>query len=356
MEQVQRMVEEVFPLVVHAARTALRAKLQSKGITVVSQGRDLGEIVTDMDLDASRLLLEGDGLRFPGLRSTHPGSFSEEQDSPMRREARTLYEVDPCDGTGDAVKTKDAEPDKVMSPTVLVTFLARNWAYEPFRPVAGMIYHVLGEFAVIGGEGQVFVGYAHEDRTFMEVPHRVNMGTAWHDLRPLRIGRRAAYPQKVAHESFLPFLCEWYEERRMGPSPWPWVEVVEVPVGGAGLQALQLLRSVITLDDRGAIPAWHNLEPIDIIWNTQPDWKTWDTDPIEAIAEALGFPLRPTDVGGQLTWNTNASAALLSDMHHRNGWVLAANPIVQQGVLITAAEWGSGGRGHLLGDLLKKDY
>lgn len=355
MGPVQRMVEEVFPQVVRAARTAVRAKLLAKGVTVVNQGSDLGEIVTDMDLDASRLLLEGDGRRFPGLRAAHPGSFSEEQDSPMRLEALALYEVDPCDGTGDAVKTKDAEPGKMMSPTVLVTFLVRNWAYEPFRPVAGLIYHVLGEFAVIGGEGQVLVGYADGDRNFVEVPHRVNMGTSWHDLRPLRIGRRTAYPQKVAHESFLPFLYEWYEGK-MGPSPWPWVEVVEVPVGGAGFQALQLLRSVITIDDRGAVPAWDNLEPIDIIWNTQPDWKTWDTDPIQSIADALGFSLRPTNVGGQLTLNTNASAALLSDMHHRSGWVLAANPVVQQGVLITAAEWGSGGSGHLLGDLLKKDY
>lgn len=353
MEQVQLMRDVVFPLVVHAARTAVRAKLASKGVRIVSAGRDLGEIVTDMDFDASKLLLDGDGRRFSGLRSIHPGSFSEEQDSPVRRQAHALYEVDPCDGTGDAVATKDVYPDKVMSPTVLVTFLERNWDYEPFRPVVGLIYHVLGEFAVIGGEGKVFVGYADGDRNFMEVSHRVNMGTAWHDLRPLRIGRRTAYPQHAAHESFLPFLEEQCESNY---SLWPWCSVSVVPVGGAGLQALQLLRSVISLDDRNAIPAWEALEPIDIIWNTQPDWKTWDTDPIEAIARALGFPLRPTSIGGQLVWDTNASAATLSDMHHKSGWVLAANPIVQQSVLITAADWGSGGRGCLLEDLLKKDY
>lgn len=352
MGRLDEMVEVVFPLVAYAARTAVRAKLVSRGVEIVSAGRDLGEIVTDMDLDASRVLLDDGERRFRGLRSIYAGSFSEEQDSPMRREARALYEVDPCDGTGDAVATKDNDSDEVMSPTVLVTFLERGSVSSLFRPVVGLIYHVLGEFAVIGGEGRVLVGKADHDGRFVEVAHRVNMGITWHDFRPLRIGCRTAYQQHVAHKSFLPFLEEQCESNY---PLWPWCSVLVVPVGGAGLQALQLLRSVISLDDPDDIPAWTKLEQIDIIWNTQPDWKTWDTDPIEAIAAALGFPLRPTSVDGRLVWDTNASNATLSDMHHKSGWVLAANPRVQQCVLITAADWGDGGE-HLLGDLLKKDY
>lgn len=306
MGQLERMVEVLFPQVVNACRNAVLPRLREKGITVVSHGADFGEIVTDMDIGASALLLDGvEGKG--GLRRLLPGSFSEESDSPRRRDALVLYENDPCDGTGDAVATRDA--GAIVGPTNLTAYLERPTNNDPFMPVVGLIYDVLGEYAIIGGVGHVLLGRASEDGSFVPVPFRLVQDAFDITRQPIKIGRRRAYPQTNAHERFPAFLGL----HGMG--------IMQVSVGGAGTQALQLFRSHIVPVNQADLPAFARLERIDAIVNAQPDWKTWDTDPTIAIARALELP-DATDLFGD-PLRENAAAPTMSDMHHRQGFVLA---------------------------------
>ena len=336
MNRVSEMVEWVFPQVVRACRKAVLPRLRDKGITIVSRGADFGEIVTDMDLGASALLLDG-GEGNEGLRNRLPGSFSEESDSLQRMGAVVLYENDPCDGTGDAVATRDT--GAIVGPTNLTARLERPTADSRFTPIVGMIYDVLGEYAIIGGEGRVLLGRANEAGGFVPVRFYRVQETIAASRQPTRIGIRRAYPQTNAHVRFPAFLG-------LGG-----VGIEQIPVGGAGTQALQFFRSRIVPVNSADLPAFARLEPIDAIVNAQPDWKTWDTDPTLAIAGVLGLP-DATDLFGEAL-RENAAASAMSDMHHRSGFVLAYDANLRDFFTGKAREFRDA---YPELNLLKKDY
>ena len=123
---------------------------------------------------------------------------------------------------------------------------------------------------------------------------------------------RRCYPQDNAHMEFPNFLAS------------QGFKIRQVSAGGAGLQSLQLLRRFVELENPKDLPEFHHLEPIDVLFNTQPDWKTWDVDPSTILMRKLWCAGQPTDIyGGPL--QANAAGSELSDMHHTKGILMANN-------------------------------
>ena len=80
-EEIATIVERL----VRVNRAVTRPFIQKKtGLEVVAEGQNFGEIVTNADIGISNALLNGGVPGVPGFRSTHPGSFSEEDDTPER--------------------------------------------------------------------------------------------------------------------------------------------------------------------------------------------------------------------------------------------------------------------------------
>lgn len=316
---------EVLKDVVKVNRAVTRPYLEKKtGLKVVSKGRDFGEIVTEADIGISDALLNGHGVKgITGFRQRYLGSFSEEQDYPLERQsALILLQLDPMDGTGDFKKTYQTE--NVMPPTTLVSKLVRNNVQNSFRPVAGIIFDIVNEVALVsdGSEIGLFAvstdGIPHSI-TFRRLEESITWSAMWHDGDTIFINQRTAYPQNNFDREFINFLQTYWPVHR--------IVVKQVPVGGAGIIALQLFRNVIQPVKFSDIPSFANLRTINICFNAQPDWKTWDTNPTDVIADALGLPPRTTIYGDPIT--PNAAAPSLKEMHHTNGYVLSTDVRLQ---------------------------
>ena len=130
------------------------------GIQIVSEGANLGEVVTELDVKSSKFLLDGglDGVE--GIRASYPGSFSEEDDSPERQNALTIYQIDPMDGSGDFKKSHGT--DEVIGPTILVSKLSRSDMHHPFEVQSGMIFDAREQYALIS-DGQRVIMLRYND-------------------------------------------------------------------------------------------------------------------------------------------------------------------------------------------------
>ena len=319
----KEMVEWTLPQVVRINRAITKPVIKKRtGLKIVSEGESFGAIVTNVDIGASQALLEGNIPGVAGLRSLYPGSFSEEQDSPERITACNIYEVDPLDGTGDFKKTYDASV--IMPPTTLVTKLKRKDSGEPYTPVVSLIFETVHEYGLVSDGTRIGFFTVTPEGEIYEVPCRLIKYDRPFDLSlPIFINRRPAYPQQCFDTKFVPYLREHFR-----------LDIRQVSVGGAGMQALHLFRNYIEPSQQDC-PAFHKLKPLTISFNAQPDWKTWDTDPADVIAKAIGLPERTTIFGEKISDHAskkkeNAAATNLKDMWHPKGCVLSTDGYLQQ--------------------------
>lgn len=288
------------------------------GLKVVSEGADFGEIVTEVDKGVSLYLLNGGIEGISGVRAEYPGSFSEEDDTEKRPSSLKVIQIDPLDGTGDFKKTYKTE--NVIGPTTLVSKLARESPEQPFSPVAGIIFDIKYEIALVS-DGKDIGLFNVSDGKIAEVKYGL-VHPEWSRKAPLFINKRYSYPQNNFDE-----FCDKY-------LPGRGLKVKRIPVGGAGTIAMQFFRQFIEPKQ----PTYFSeLRPITICFNAQPDWKTWDTDPTEVIANALGLPERRDIYGAPL--KANAANPTLKDMHHTNGYVLAPNDELRSLLTGHAAEF-----------------
>ena len=115
-----------------------------------------------------------------------------------------------------------------------------------------------------------------------------------------------------------------------------------IATGGAGRQIMQFLRNFMEpIDPAG--DAFKKLEPLSVIFNVQPDWKTWDVDPLLAIAPSqmpvtyTGESLREWNAANRrMTLPKLADPRDLSPwddaektMQLNQGFVVAINPSLQ---------------------------
>jgi len=306
-DHLKEMTGIAFPAIVDLCRRAILPHLKERGIKIVRQGNSLGEIVTDMDIESNRLFLDGDHkINFPGFHTLYPGSFTEEEDSGYRLESDVVYENDPCDGTGDAVKTAGSK--NPIWPTNLTTKLVRNSETGLFVPTAGLIYSVVGEYGIVSDGRELFLGVPDEKRRFKKIPTK-KIGHI--ESKKVSVNWRESYPQNNLYSNFYQFMQD---------EGW---EIKKVRCGGAGDQALRLVRGCLEPVNKEWADDFFNLEPIDIIFNAQPDWKTWDTDPTCVIGKALGWP-EPTDIYGH-NLTANAANQNFKDMHHTTGTVFSSS-------------------------------
>ena len=342
------MVNVVLPWVTRVNRMITWPVIRKKmGIEIVSKGRNFGEIQTDLDIGISQVLLDGaPKLDIAGLRSMYPGSFSEEQDSLERTTALTIYEVDPLDGTGDFKKTH--QTTNVIPPTTLVAKLERGSVNDLFVPVAGMIFEILNEYALVGDESKIGLYKIMPDGSIKNIPFEFE----WHEEKltghhlagnsVVRLNRRHAYPQYNFDVAFKEFC----DKSRWG--------VIQIPTGGAGLQALQFFRQYIH-PTKGTLTAFEKLEELDVVFNCQPDWKTWDTDPSQVIARAIAKqnyeqcksrvytedyrrPRLETNIFSH-PLAANATAVSLKDMWHRSGCIMTGDRTLEDCMLQAADEF-----------------
>lgn len=288
-------------------RTATLTYLEKKtGLKIISKGEDHGMIVTEVDRKVSQYLLDGEmemaGIK--GIRQNYPGSFSEEDDSSERLNSLTIFQIDPIDGTGDMVDTYQSS--KVVSPTTLVSKLERKSTSENFVPVSGLIFDVLNGFGLISDGNQIGL-YKIENEKVKEIKYE-KTEHPWKEEDLIKINRRVSYPQLSFDGPFMDYINDEFKIKR-------------VNVGGAGTFAFQFLRNYI--EPKEYVKGFSDLETITLMFNAQPDWKTWDTDPTEVIANAFGLPKRTNIYGEELT--ANASKEKLSDMYHTKGYVLSSD-------------------------------
>ncbi len=272
---------------------------------------DAHDIKTDTDIAVSKALLDG-AEDIPGLRSLYPASFSEEEDSPRRKDALDLIELDPTDGTGDFVDTYKSA--RIMSPTTLAARLTRASIHEPFTPVWGIIFEVMHEYALVS-DGETVLFLVMDGEHFRTVFLCLNQLRAWQAHDTINLARRASYPH-LAYDG--PFI------RSLGTQG---INVRQVLTGGAGMQALQFFRQFIRPSEEklpvGA-QAFIKLEPLSALFAPQGDWKCWDTDATAVIARALRLP-NPRSVWGKSTLAGNASNNSLDVMRHAAGYILAGD-------------------------------
>lgn len=275
-------------------------------------------IVIEADKKVSQYLLDGGISGIEGIRKVYPGSFSEEDDSPERLNSFTIFQIDPIDGTGDMIDTYQSS--KVVSPTTLVSKLERKYTSDNFVPVSGLIFDVLNGFGLISDGDEIGL-YKIENEKVKEIKYE-KTEHPWKEGDVIKINRRVSYPQLSFDGPFIDYIKAGFEIER-------------VNVGGAGTFALQLFRNYI--EPKEFIKGFSDLETLTIAFNTQPDWKTWDTDPTEVIANALGLTERTNIYGGELT--ANASKETLSDMHHKEGYVLSPDKNLRIGLTFLAEQF-----------------
>jgi len=276
------------------------------GLQIIEKGQDHGMIVTEADRKVSQYLLEGGIENIPGIRTQYPGSFSEEDDTPERLQSTEIYQIDPLDGTGDMVDTYQGS--RVVCPTTLVSKLERTSTDQNFTPVSGLIFEVLNQFALVSDGDRIGL-YQFQDGKVKEIDYELTEHPFKIFSEPIKINRRPSYPQLTFDGPFIDYL------KSQG------LNIEQTNMGGAGTFALQFFRNYI--QPKQEIKGFSELEPLTIGFNAQPDWKTWDTDATEVIANALNLPQRTDIYGNDLT--ANASRDTLQQMHHTRGYILSPN-------------------------------
>lgn len=298
-----QLITQAWPLVVITARQIHRPVLTAPGlrpakVNGVSSTTSLADYVARGDMIANKALLHGipELVNLPGLAHIFPGSFSEEEDNPLRRTANVIYEVDPRDGSADADM-------RGTSPTILVTFLRRN-SSGLFKPEGALVYDVVGDYGIISDGAKIVLAAPDKRGEFRTVQTR-RLDPSWTDGNQLILPRRIAYPQSNAHK----VLPTYFKDRT----------VSQVDTGGAGRQTLHIMRRFLAPARQKGCPAFSALPPINVLLNCQPDWKCWDTDPMRVFAQALGLP-EPTNIYGRRL-RANAANEKLVDMKHRQGCI-----------------------------------
>jgi len=302
------------------------------GLKILDKGQDHGMIVTQADKKVSQYLLDGGIESIPGIREVYSGSFSEEDDSIERVNSLTIYQIDPIDGTGDMVDSYKSS--RVVSPTTLVSKLERKNISENFVPVSGLIFDVLNGFGLVS-DGNENGLYKIEGDKIKEIIYE-KKEHPWKDGDTIKINRRVSYPQLTFDGPFMDYLQSQFKIER-------------VNVGGAGTFAMQFFRNYI--EPKEFVKGFSDLETVTLMFNAQPDWKTWDTDPTEVVANALGLPERTDIYGKEL--KTNASTQKLSNMHHKYGYVLSHDKNLRTELTNLAEEFTRKNPNCLL---TKKDY
>ena len=112
---------------------------------------------------------------------------------------------------------------------------------------------------------------------------------------------------------------------------------------------MQFFRNYI--QPKKEVRGFSELETSTIGFNAQPDWKTWDTDPTEVIANAMNLPERTNIYSCSLS--ANASAHNLQQMHHTSGYVLSPYNHLRDTLTQAAKDFESRNPDC---PLLKKDY
>ncbi len=312
------MIFNILSIVTQIAHSVTRpAMLAKAGMKTISGGDDHSLVATNVDISTSMALLHGYG-DFLGFHTNYPGSFSEENDdqSPLRSRALQVIQVDPLDGTGDM---KDSiNGPRPVAPTLLISHLVRTETTAKFSVAGGIIYNPLHGYGIASDCKEVMLFVDNGDGGAKIIKHRV---TAPQRGQSLFLGRRVSYPQLVPDGPWVQFL------KNTG------LNVQVVPTGGAGLVALQFFRNFIEPAEEGA-PYFRDLQPVSAIVNCMDRWKTWDTDPTVAIARALGLPVMTDMFGHNLT--ANASAADRTEMWHKQGTLLCANPAIQEQIAALA--------------------
>lgn len=316
-DEMLEILEQVTKINRRITRPFIRKKT---GLKIVEKGEDHGMVVTEADLNVSKFLLNG-GLDYRGFRKRYPGSFSEENDSANRIKALSILQLDPIDGTGDFVDTYKLK--KVTPPTTLVSKLTRNSLQEPFKSVAGFIFDIENEFAILSDGNNIILYKIDENGKLREKKYEKTEPENIERATEIKINRRVSYPQLTFDGPFMRYLSN------------KGLNIKQIPVGGAGIFALQIFRNYITPFDH--IKGFSDLEKLTIGFNTQPDWKTWDTDPIEVIANTLGLPRRTDIYGSGLT--ANAEAKTLREMYHTTGYVISTSRSLQDLVVTSALEF-----------------
>lgn len=301
-DEMVRMLEHVARITKHVTLPYLEKKT---GLKVVDHGKDYGQIVTVADLDISKAILDGDGS-FPGIRHIYPGSFSEESDDKERRSAKEIYELDPIDGTGDFVDTYAGS--NVMGPTTLLAKLRRG--PDGFYPVAGLILDVVHGETIVSDRNNVRLYRVDSDGRIHDVQYEATK-PEWNHSK-IRLNRRVSYPQLAFDGPFKRFL-----------NSDAGYDVIDVPVGGAGVAAMQVFRNYIQPTD-GTVKHFNDLQKIDICFSCQPDWKTWDTDPTRVIVRALDLP-EITDIYERPLEADASLPDLKKDLVHHNGVVISTD-------------------------------
>lgn len=283
---------------------------QKTGMDVVSHGQDLGEIVTVADLKISQYLLNGGLEGVIGARQDFPGSFSEEDDTALRLGSTEIWQIDPMDGTGDTKATY--QTDNVIGPTTLVSFLARDDTSRIFTPKCGMIFDIISGIAIISDGKEIQMSVV-QGKKIKDVQFEIKDFNFQIDAG-LRINKRETYPQENFDQHFIDEL------RSKG------IKVEQIPVGGAGTIAMQFFRNYIEVTSDNAV-AWNKLKDISLIFNAQPDHKTWDFRPTQMIAQALNLPEGTDIYGKNLMQNENAPE--LKDMHYTTGYVVTPDLVTR---------------------------
>ena len=185
-------------------RAVTRPFIEKKtGLQVVSEGEDLGSIVTEADKNVSLYLLDGGIKGIQGMRSKYSGSFSEEDDSPDRTSSKIIYQVDPIDGTGDFKLTYTS--NKVIGPTTLVSKLVRKDIKEDFNPIGGIIFDTINQIALVSDGNQIGLYKVVENGEVQEVPiERREFNPSFGDK--LNINRRVCYPQLTFDGAFMKYF------------------------------------------------------------------------------------------------------------------------------------------------------
>jgi hypothetical protein len=224
----------------------------------------------------------------------------------------------------------------MISPTVLVTLLRRASLSEAFMPAGALIYHVAGRFALLCDGQDIRLGQPDDTGRWQECLLSVRPEALavswWNQGDTLVLPRRQAYPQHNAHELFPEFV--W---KRGQP-------VEQVPSGGAGYQALQFLRSFLELPQPEQCQAFNQLAPINCLLNCQPDWKLWDSSPLQVFCRALNLPMVCSIYGNRLA--ANALSSTPGGMWHKHGCLATINGtqanVLDQAVRAFEHEYGDG--------------
>ena len=273
---------------------------------ILANGTNLAKIITIADQKVSAYLLDGGLEGVEGVRKEYPGSFSEEEDTLLRLTAKKAWQLDPVDGTGDAYATY--QTSNLIGPTTLISLIERPDIESDYKPVVGIIFDIFSETVIVSDGKEILLFKADKDEVLKEIRYERTQPLEWEKRQPLRINQRQMYPQHNFDAGFMNYL----EEKG--------IDLVRVPVGGAGTLSMQFLRQYIQpTSDNGQ--AFNNLKPITIAFNAQPDHKTWDLRPVQVIMRALALP-EITNIYG-LPLEADERVSELKDMSYRSGYILA---------------------------------